>query len=103
MKKILFVILFALPFLFSFRSKLLSFQQVASDSIHYAREKHFKNIRQLTFGADNAEAYWSFDGKKISFQSNNKEWGLSCDQIFSMPIEGMDLSKGAKPQMISTG
>lgn len=74
-----------------------------SDSIHYAREKHLKNVRQLTFGADNAEAYWSFDGKNVTFQSNNKLWGLACDQIFHMPIEGTDLSKGAKPQMISTG
>src|SRR5690349_3000028 len=74
-----------------------------SDSVHYSREKHLKNVRQLTFGADNAEAYWSFDGKNISFQSNNKAWGLNCDQIFYMPLEGTDLSKGAKPQIISTG
>src|SRR2546421_13002138 len=74
-----------------------------SDSIHYAREKHFKNVRQLTFGADNAEAYWSFDGKNVSFQSNNKAWGLNCDQIFYMWVDGTDLSKGGKPQMISTG
>src|SRR5260221_6964035 len=83
---------------------LILFQiKAQTDSIHYAREKHFKNVRQLTFGADNAEAYWSFDGKLISFQSNNKDWGLSCDQIFYMPIEGMDLSKGTKPKLISTG
>ncbi|MBS1489648.1 MAG: PD40 domain-containing protein [Bacteroidetes bacterium] len=74
-----------------------------ADSVHYAREKHFKNIRQLTFGADNAEAYWSFDGKKISFQSNNSAWGLHCDQIFYMPVSGMDLSHGEKPSLISTG
>ncbi|MBS1557819.1 MAG: PD40 domain-containing protein [Bacteroidetes bacterium] len=74
-----------------------------ADSVHYAREKHFKNIRQLTFGADNAEAYWSFDGKKISFQSNNSAWGLHCDQIFYMPVTGMDLSQGQKPSLVSTG
>lgn len=71
---------------------------------HYPQESHLKNVRQLTFGGDNAEAYWSFDGKKVSFQSNNKEWGLSCDQIFYMPVEGMDLSvKGTKAPRISTG
>ncbi len=76
----------------------------AVDSVHYSREKHFKNVRQLTFGGDNAEAYWSFDGKMVSFQSNNKAWGLNCDQIFYMPTEGMDLSDGkTKPQLISTG
>jgi TolB protein len=71
--------------------------------LRYPEEKHFKNLRQLTFAADNAEAYWSFDSKYFSFQSNNKKWGLNCDQVFYMPIEGMDLSDGKKPQMISTG
>jgi hypothetical protein len=34
----------------------------AQDSLQYADESHFKNIQQLTFGGDNAEAYFSFDG-----------------------------------------
>ena len=51
------------------------------------QEKHFANLRQLTFGGDNAEAYFSFDGKKLTFQSNNPTWGLKCDQIFWMDIE----------------
>ena len=72
--------------------------------VHYPQEAHFKNLRQLTFGGDNAEAYWSFDSKMVSFQSNNKQWGLNCDQIFYMPVEGMDLSiAGTKPPLISTG
>jgi TolB protein len=74
-----------------------------ADSLRYPEEKHLKNMRQLTFGADNAEAYWSFDSKKISFQSNNAAWGLHCDQIFEMAVDGTDLSKGARPAMISTG
>jgi Tol biopolymer transport system component len=52
-----------------------------------SQEKHFSNLRQLTFGGDNAEAYFSFDGKKLTFQSNNPTWGLKCDQIFWMDIE----------------
>ena len=36
-------------------------------------EKHFKSIRQVTFGGDNAEAYWSFDDKQLVFQSNFKK------------------------------
>ena len=32
------------------------------------KEKHLSNVRQLTFGGQNAEAYWSFDGKKLIFQ-----------------------------------
>jgi TolB protein len=74
------------------------------DSLLYPEEKHFRNLRQLTFGGDNAEAYWSFDSKMVSFQSNYLQWGLVCDQIFYMPVEGMDLHpKGSKPPLISTG
>lgn len=65
-------------------------------------EPHLQNIKQITFGGDNAEAYWSFDNKKICFQSNNKKWGLSCDQIFMMDVsKSIDTSK--VPQLISTG
>lgn len=39
--------------------------------VRYPEEKHLKNIRQLTFGGDNAEAYWSFDDKKIVFGSQH--------------------------------
>ena len=49
-------------------------------------ENHLINIKQLTFGGDNAEAYFSFDGKNLSFRSNYKKWGLSCDQIFMMNL-----------------
>ena len=34
----------------------------------YPQEKHLKNVKQLTFGGDNAEAYWSFDNSKLVFQ-----------------------------------
>jgi dipeptidyl aminopeptidase/acylaminoacyl peptidase len=74
------------------------------DTLKYPQERHLANLRQLTFGGDNAEAYWSFDGKMLSFQSNNPRWGLLCDQIFYMPAEGLDLHlKGNRPPMISTG
>lgn len=51
-------------------------------SLLYADESHFKNVVQLTNGGDNAEAYFSFDGKAISFQRTNHKEGLECDQIF---------------------
>jgi len=72
------------------------------DKIHYPEEKHLKNIKQLTFGGDNAEAYWSFDGKKLVFQATNPKWGLQCDQIFMMDLNE-DLSGDKMPQMISNG
>jgi len=53
-----------------------------SGTLHYPEETHFKNIQQLTFGADNAEAYWSYDGKWIVFQRTAPKDGLPCDQIF---------------------
>ncbi len=71
------------------------------DVIHYPQEKHLKNVKQLTFGGDNAEAYWSFDGTKIVFQANNKEWELACDQIYVKDLK--PLGKDEIPQLVSTG
>ncbi len=53
-----------------------------SGIIHYPQEKHLRNVRQLTFGGNNAEAYWSFDGTLLTFQSDYRGWGAQCDQIF---------------------
>jgi Tol biopolymer transport system component len=72
------------------------------DSIQYPQEKHLKNLKQLTFGGDNAEAYWSFDSRKLTFQSNNRQWGLQCDQIFVTPVDNVDMAH-VQPQRISTG
>lgn len=72
------------------------------DSIQYPQEKHLKNLRQLTFGGDNAEAYWSFNSKNLTFQSNNPAWGLKCDQIFYTTVGDTDM-KMKTPPMISTG
>ena len=72
------------------------------DSLIYPEErKHFKSIRQITFGGDNAEAYWSFDDKQLIFQSNFKGWGVNCDQMFLMNLE--DSFESHKPPMVSTG
>jgi Tol biopolymer transport system component len=51
-------------------------------------EKYLANIRQLTFGGQNAEAYWSADGTRLIFQSD--EGKLPCDQIFTMKADGSD-------------
>ena len=64
-------------------------------------EKHLKNVRQLTFGGNNAEAYFSRNDKYISFQSDNKQWGLECDQIFYLDVNKDTKTK--KPNLISTG
>ncbi len=51
-------------------------------------ERHLRNIKQLTFDGENAEAYFSFDGRKLTFQSTGK---FPCDQIFTMNVDGSDL------------
>lgn len=69
----------------------------------FSQEKHLKNLKQLTHGGDNAEAYFSPDGKSASFQSNNKSWGLQCDQIFALDIAKAEADSTYRPPMISTG
>src|SRR5689334_19131897 len=53
-----------------------------ADTILYPEEKHFKNIQQLMFEGDNAEAYFSFDSKWLIFQRKNEKAGIQCDQMF---------------------
>lgn len=72
------------------------------DTLKYDLEVHLKNVRQLTFGGDNAEAYWSFDDSKLVFQAKNEKWGTQCDQIYYMDLN-TDLSDGSIPQLLSTG
>src|SRR5262245_28864193 len=56
------------------------------DTLRLPQEKHLRNIKQLTFGGENAEAYFSADGKKLIFQSTRE--GHECDQIYEMNIDG---------------
>lgn len=58
-------------------------------------ERHLANIRQLTFGGENAEAYFSPDGTRLIFQSTRE--GIVCDQIFTMNVDGSELKR------VSTG
>jgi Tol biopolymer transport system component len=83
---------------FSFCSGGLQAQQ---DTLHYPEEIHFKNVRQLTFGGDNAEAYWSFDGNSLVFQRTAVKQGTPCDQIFAGKLPGQ--AEKFTYQMISTG
>jgi TolB protein len=60
-----------------------------------AAEVHFRNIRQLTFGGQNAEAYFSHDGKRLTFQSTRD--GRPCDQQYVMNVDGSGVRR------VSTG
>jgi Tol biopolymer transport system component len=56
---------------------------------------HLSSLRQLTFGGQNAEAYWSPNGKRLVFQSTRE--GNACDQIYIMNVDGTNA------HLVSTG
>ena len=72
------------------------------ESLIYPEESHFKNMKQLTFAGENAEAYWSFDDSKLIFQATNESWGQSCDQIYIIDTNNYNL-KDEMPKMVSLG
>jgi len=72
------------------------------DTILFPGETHFSNIRQLTFGGDNAEAYVSYDGKWLIFQKSNSKEGILCDQIWMGKIPQKPEDK-FEPKLVSTG
>jgi TolB protein len=70
-------------------------RSTGGQSLALPQEKHLRNMRQLTFGGENAEAYFSSDGQKLIFQSTRD--GHECDQIYTMNIDGSDV------RLVSTG
>jgi Tol biopolymer transport system component len=48
------------------------------------QEPRLKNLRQLTFGGENAEAYWSFGGDQLVFQAHGE--GASCDRLYRLGL-----------------
>ncbi len=52
-------------------------------------EVRLSNLRQITFGGENAEAYWSADGEWITFQSTRD--GRTCDQQYVIRANGTGL------------
>ena len=101
LKKLLFASITVLAFsgLFSFHP--VANKLVVNDTLKNPGEIHFASMQQLTFGADNAEAYWSFDGKKIIFQRTAPKDGLMCDQMFigDVPAKGKHFTY----HLVSTG
>lgn len=57
-----------------------------TDTLKFLQEKHLKNVRLLTNGGENAEAYFSFDETKLIYQATKDSF--QCDQIFIMKIDG---------------
>ncbi|MBU1099045.1 MAG: hypothetical protein KKA84_01480 [Bacteroidetes bacterium] len=76
----------------------------STDLLRFKGEVHLRNIKQLTFGGNNAEAYWSFDDKQLVFQSDwDKLNDHGCDQIFLMNVDGSQLVQNETYRLISTG
>lgn len=84
---------FALGLSLTGGAELLS--QSGDGELHAPDEVHLQNIRQLTFGGENAEAYFAFDGTQLIFQATPP--GAECDQIYTMNLDGSD------KELVSTG
>ncbi|MCC6562469.1 MAG: PD40 domain-containing protein, partial [Xanthomonadales bacterium] len=67
----------------------------AAPELMRADEPHLADLRRLTFGGDNAEAYWSPDGRKLSFQRTPRDG--DCDAQYVL-----DLDSG-KAELVSSG
>ncbi|MEJ5351561.1 MAG: hypothetical protein WHS65_08220 [Melioribacteraceae bacterium] len=100
---ILIVVIFSLNSVFQ-KSGTIQKYDPAKDSLRFEGEIHLRNIRQLTFGGNNAEAYWSFDNRKLIFQSDWEKINFhGCDQIFIMNADGSPLENQNKYKLVSTG
>src|ERR1700730_18035594 len=75
-------------------------QKKNASSLTLPSEKHLRNVRQLTFGGQNAEAYFSADDRYLIFQHQGGD--VPCDQIYTIPVDTPD-GKPAKPLLVSTG
>src|SRR5580658_3014209 len=108
----------ALPFVLAARGRTRQAAQTkkpADTNAHalaFPGEKHLANIRQLTFGGQSAEAYFSTDDKYLSFQHQGQFYdprtyqpvgpNVACDQIYTIPADPRD-GGPETPKMISNG
>ena len=96
--KLKFCLFMALALTGAFGLTRLSHSQQKSppdEPIELPKEKHLRNVKQLSFAGENAEAYFNGDGTELIFQS--KRDGRACDQIYRMKADGTQLN------MVSTG
>ena len=71
-------------------------------TLFFSQEHNLRNIQKLTFGGDNAEAYFSPDGKKLTMQVTNPLIGAHCDQIYLLDLTKKNI--GTKDlQLVSNG
>ena len=90
------VAVFAASFVSAARSQERSAPPAPGPAVIHPDEKHFRNLRQLTRGGENAEGYWSPDGRQIIYQRKNEAEGVACDQEFVV-----DVASGASRRVSS--
>ncbi|MFZ0390263.1 MAG: hypothetical protein WAN36_07360, partial [Calditrichia bacterium] len=90
-----YIVILAFGFLIMITGCTNHSKSKASDDYKFPNESHLKNIKMLTHGGENAEAYLSFDEERIIFQATRD--GMKCDQEFIMNMDGSDV------QLVSTG
>jgi TolB protein len=68
--------------------------------LSFPQETRLTNMRQLTFGGQNAEAYFSHDGRELIFQSTRG--ALQCDAIFRMRADGSEVRQVSPGRGVTT-
>ena len=86
----------------NFSKRILKLTFLSLSTIVFSQEKNLRNVQKLTFGGDNAEAYFSPDGKKLTLQVTNPEIGAHCDQIYLLDLTKKNTAT-KDLQLISTG
>lgn len=99
------------PFFLRGQKGFLIHAATDANSLTFPGEKHLRNVRQITFGGQNAEAYFSIDDKYLSFQHQGQFYNprtgaplgpaVPCDQIYTIPVTA-DSTSGAM-KMLSNG
>ena len=57
-----------------------------------AGERFFSGLRQITFGGQNAEAYFSHDGRRLILQRTEND-SSGCDQEYLVNVDGSGLRR----------
>ena len=70
---------------------LLNIAFLSISTFVFSQEVNLKNLKKLTFGGDNAEAYFSPDSKKLTLQVTNPLIGAQCDQIYLLDLTKKDI------------